>query len=76
MLRHLSYGFRLLEAIVVKLVDFDSLHGLILSNASKDQLSACHGRTVKCLATDLSVSLKNSIATTMCLRSSLNIESF
>ena len=76
MLRHLSCGFHWLQAIVAKLIDFDSLPGLILSNASEDQLSACHGRTVKCLATDLNVSLKNSIATTMCLRSSLNIESF
>ena len=76
MLRHLSCGVRCLSVFVVKLTDFDSLPGWILSNASEDQLSAYHERTVAYLAVDLNVDQKNSIATTMCLRLNLNIGSF
>ena len=75
MLRHLNCALRCPSAFVAKLIDFDSSPGWILSNASEDQLSACHERTVVYLAVDLNVDQKNFIATTMCLRLNLNIGS-
>ena len=61
---------------MAKLEDSDSLPDWILSNASVDQLSICHGRMVVYLAVDLNVGQKNFVARAVCLHSNLNIGSF